>query len=103
MAKYDLTSSLETRFTFTIDGKEFEFRKPTVREMRALAKRFAGIDAETDPDRQVELSDEAMNDLYEFVTPINHDARIADVILDQPMDVQIAFNKIMQKELGADQ
>jgi hypothetical protein len=41
MAKYDLTGSLETKFSFSISDKEFEFRKPTVREMREVAKKFA--------------------------------------------------------------
>lgn len=100
MAKYDLTSSLETSFTFTIDGKEFIFRKPTVREMRALAKGFSGISDEEDAEKQAELSDKAMNNLYDFITAVNHDANIADLMNDQPVGVQVAFNEMIQVELG---
>lgn len=101
MAKYDLTSSLETKFTFTIDGKEFEFRKPTVREMRAVAKKFSGIEKEKNSDKQLEMSDEAMKELYSFVAPIGHEENIAELIQDQNVDVQNAFNDMIKKELGA--
>lgn len=101
MAKYDLTSSLETSFVFAIGDKEFTFRKPTVREMRNIAKKFSGVNTETDPDKQIELSDEAMRDLYQFISPVDHDSDIASILEDQPVDVQAAFNEMVQKELGA--
>lgn len=101
MAKYDLTSSLETTFTFAIGDKEFNFRKPTVREMRAVAKKFSGIEHETDADVQLEKSDEAMAELYQFITPVNHETHISEVLNDQPVGVQVAFNEMIQKELGA--
>lgn len=101
MAKHDLTGSLERDFTFNIDDKEFKFRKPTVREMRAIAKVFSGIESEKDPDVQLEKSDQAMESLYKHITPIDHDSNIADVINDQPVDVQVRFNKMIQEELGA--
>lgn len=101
MAKYNLTpSTLEKNFTFEIDGKEFVFTKPTVREMRAVAKKFSGISEETDQDKQIELSDEAMGELYKFVSPVNHDANISDVLSDQTVEVQNAFNTMIQDELG---
>lgn len=101
MAKYDLTNSLETEFTFAIGDKEFSFRKPTVREMRALAKQFSGITAEEDPEKQAASSDEAMSELYKFIVPIGHDAKIADLMDNQPVGVQVAFNEMIKKELGA--
>lgn len=101
MAKYDLTSALETSFTFTIGDKEFSFRKPTVREMRYVSKRFAGIEKETDPDKQIELSDAAMAEIYKFCDPVGHETKIEDVLPDQPVDVQAAFNNMIKKELGA--
>lgn len=100
MAKYDLTGSLESKFTFTIGDKEFEFRKPTVREMREVAKKFAGIENETDLDKQTQLSDEAMGELYKFVQPVGHDSNIKDVLDDQTVDVQAAFNDMIKKELA---
>ena len=103
MAKYDLTSSLETSFTFAIGDKEFTFRKPTVREMRSIAKTFSNIENEEDSDKQVELSDEAMKQLYEFVTPVNHAVYIGDLMGDQTIGVQVAFNEMIKKELGATQ
>lgn len=101
MAKYNLTSSLETSFTFSIDDKEFSFRKPTVREMRSIAKEFSMIEKEEDPDTQVALSDSAMQSLYDFIEPIGHDTNIADLIVDMPVGVQVAFNEMIQHELGA--
>lgn len=101
MAKYDLTSALETSFTFTIGEKEFSFRKPTVREMRLVSKRFAGIDKEENVDKQIEMSDEAMAEIYKFCEPVNHDTKIEDVLPDQPIGVQVAFNDMIKKELGA--
>lgn len=101
MAKYDLTSSLEKSFTFTIDGKEFDFRKPTVREMRTVAKKFSNIENEKDADKQIEMSDAAMADLYQFITPLGHEENIADVLADQNISVQNAFNDMIKKELGA--
>lgn len=101
MAKYDLTGSLETSFTFSINDQEFSFRKPTVREMRQLAKTFADVTGEQDQDKQVQLSEEAMNGIYSFITPVGHDANIADVMNDQTVSVQVAFNEMIQKELGA--
>lgn len=101
MAKYDLTSSLETKFTFAIDNKEFEFRKPTVREMRVIAKQFAGIEREKDVDKQQKMSDEAMSELYKFCTPVGHDADLKALMDDLPMGVQLAFNDMIKKELGA--
>lgn len=103
MAKYDLTSALETTFTFSIGGKEFSFRKPTVREMRQLAKNFASVDKSEDPDVQAEASDKAMRELYNFVMPVNHQENISDLMNDQPIGVQVAFNEMIKKELGAQQ
>jgi len=103
MAKYDLTGSLETKFSFTIGDKEFEFKKPTVREMREVSKKFAGIDQETDIDVQTQKSDEAMAELYKFVIPVGHDLSIKDVLEDQQVGVQVAFNEMIKKELGAGQ
>ena len=101
MAKYDLTSSLETSFSFTINGKEFEFKKPTVREMRAVSKRFATIEKEQDVEKQMELSDEAMREIYKFCRPVNHNDEVEAVLADLPMSVQMAFNEMIKKELGA--
>lgn len=101
MAKYDLTSALEASFTFTIGDKEFLFKKPTVREMRLVSKKFAGIDKETDVEKQIALSDEAMVEIYKFCEPVNHEAKIEDVLPDLPVDVQVAFNEMIKKELGA--
>lgn len=101
MAKYDLTGSLETSFTFNINDKEFNFRKPTVREMRGIAKTFAGIEREKDVDKQMEMSDAAMTELYKFVEPIGHDSRVEDLLQDLPVGVQNAFNEMIKKELGA--
>lgn len=101
MAKYDLTGSLETSFTFAINDKEFRFRKPTVREMRAVASRFSNIEKETDSDKQAQMSDEAMAELYRFVEPIDHDADLKELMDDLPIGVQVAFNEMIKKELGA--
>ncbi len=68
MAKYDLTNSLEKDFVFAIDGKEFLFRKPTVREMRSIASKFSGIEKITDPDEQLRQNDEAQRELYAFIS-----------------------------------
>ena len=103
MAKYDLTGSLETEFTFAIGDKEFKFRKPTVREMRAVSAKFAGIEKEENLEKQSEMSDEAMAELYKFVEPIGHDTVLKDLMDDQPLGVQIAFNEMIKKELGANQ
>lgn len=103
MAKYDLTGSLETSFTFTIEGKEYSFRKPTVREMRALAKTFSEVDKEEDEDKKLDKSDEAMAGLYKYVSPVNHETDIAEVMDKQPVDVQINFNNMIQKEFGLSQ
>lgn len=103
MAKYDLTGSLEEKFTFTIGDKEFEFRKPTVREMREVAKKFSGIDQETDVEVQTQKSDEAMAELYNFVVPVGHDESIKNVLDGQQVGVQVAFNEMIKKELGTGQ
>ena len=96
MAKYDFTSSLERDFTFSINGEEFTFRKPTVREMRELAKNFSQVEKEEDPDLQAELSDKAMQLLYGFITPGN----IAEVLDEQPIAVQHAFIETVKAELS---
>lgn len=101
MAKYDLTGSLETSFSFSIHGKDFTFRKPTVREMREIAKSFSGIEEEKDPEKQVELSTEAMEAIYKFIDPVNHDANISELMEEQTVDVQKAFNEMIKTELGA--
>lgn len=99
MAKYDLTGSLETEFTFSIGDKEFKFKKPTVREMRLVAKKFAGIEKEQDMDKQTEMSDDAMAELYKFVAPVGHEADLKELMDDQPVGVQVAFNEMIKKEL----
>lgn len=103
MAKYDLTGSLEDKFSFAIGDKEFEFRKPTVREMREVSKKFSGIDQEADLDVQTKKSDEAMAELYKFIVPVGHEANIRDVLDDQQVGVQVAFNEMIKKELGTGQ
>lgn len=101
MAKYDLTGSLEKDFTFKIGDAEFLFRKPTVREMRVIAKQFSAINETDDSEEQLERSDEAMKALYEYITPTNGDRHIAEVLDEQTVDVQVGFNDMIQKELGA--
>lgn len=101
MAKYDLTGSLETNFNFEISGREFNFRKPTVREMKSLAKEFASIEKEEDVTRQAEMQNRAMESIYRLITPVNHNDRFADLLEDQPVGAQIAFNEMIQAELGA--
>lgn len=102
MAKYDLTGSLEKDFTFKIGKEEFLFRKPTVREMRGLSKSFAAVSKAEDPDQQSELSDQAMMALYEYITNVDADGRsVAEALDEQPMNVQLAFNEMIQAELGA--
>lgn len=103
MAKYDLTGSLETEFTFAIGDKEFEFKKPTVREMREVSKKFSAIEKEEDTEKQTQMGDEAMAELYKFVKPIGHDADLKSLLDDQPVGVQVAFNEMIKKELGAGQ
>lgn len=100
MAKYDLSKNLETSFTFSIDGKDFSFRKPTVREMRLVANKFSGIDKITEKDDQVKASDEAMAEIYKFISPIDHDYYISNVLEEQTIDVQNAFNEMIKAELG---
>ncbi|MCA9340786.1 MAG: hypothetical protein KDA17_07765 [Candidatus Saccharibacteria bacterium] len=100
MAKYDLTGSLEREFTFSINDEEFSFKKPTVREMRALAKKFSAINTEEDAERQAELSEAAMNELYKCVTNVRGERHISEVLDEQPSDVQMLFNDMIQKELG---
>lgn len=99
MAKHDLTGSLEKDFTFSINGEEFTFRKPTVREARELGKQFVAVQKETDEDKQMELSDEAMRTLYQYITS-EGDRPIADVMEEQTVDVQSAFMSMIQTELG---
>lgn len=101
MANYDLTGSLETTFTFSVGDKNFEFRKPTVREMREIAKVFSTIEQSDDPEQQAESSEVAMRELYKFITSIDHDEQFGDIINDQPVGVQVAFNEMIKKELGA--
>lgn len=101
MAKYDLTGSLEKDFTFSINDEGFTFRKPTVREMRELAKGFSAIEKEADPDKQVEQSEAAMRQIFEYITPDEGGRPIADVLDEQTVDVQIAFNEMIKAELGA--
>lgn len=103
MAKYDLTGSLETKFTFAIGDKEFEFKKPTVREMREIANKFAGIEKEEDVEKQTQRSDEAMAELYKFVTPVGHQEDLKELLENQPVDVQVAFNEMIKTELGTGQ
>lgn len=102
MTKYDLTGALEASVTFNIGDKEFTLKKPTVREMRQVSRVFASIDANSsDVEAQEQASEQAMSELYKFVSPINHDEDIKDLIEDQPVGVQIAFNEMIKKELGA--
>lgn len=102
MAKYDLTGSLEREFTFNIGSEEFVFHKPTVRQMRTLSTKFAAINKEDDAERQAELSEEAMAEMYTFINNTRADGpHIADVLEDEPVSVQVKFNEMIQKELGA--
>lgn len=101
MAKYDLTGGLETKFTFLIDGNEYEFRKPTVRELREMLKKFSAVEKEKDQDKQLKLSDDAMDLMYSFITPLNHERSVAEAMQDAPVGAQVAFNEMIKKELGA--
>lgn len=103
MAKYDLTGSLETSFNFNIGTLEYSFRKPTVREMRNISKAFQGVDDSADPEVQMEQSEKGLNELYALVTPVGHNSPIREVLDNSTVDVQMAFNEMVQKELGAKQ
>lgn len=102
MAKYDLTNALEKSFTFVIDDLEYEFKKPTVREMREVQKKFSAVEREDDEDKKEVLALEALDEFYKFVTPIGHESSVKAVLEDQPISVQTAFNDMVRQELGAD-
>jgi hypothetical protein len=101
MAKYDLTGSLEKDFTFSIDDQNYTMRKPTVREMRELVKKFAAVDKEADVEKQGELSEEALKGIFVFITPTEGSRPIGEVLDEQPAEVQVAFNNMIAAELGA--
>lgn len=100
MTKYNLTGSLETSFTFSIGEYEFNFRKPTVREMREIGKVFAEVEKEQDAVKSVDLGDKAMDTVYSLATPVNHDRALRELLDDQPVGVQTAFNEMLKKEIG---
>jgi hypothetical protein len=100
MADYDLTGKLKKEFTFSIDGQEYVFHKPTVRDMRSLAKKFNAINKELDPDAQVDLTDEALTELFKYIDSIGESRPIAEVMDEQTVDVQNLFNDMILKELG---
>jgi hypothetical protein len=100
MAKYNLTSSLDKTFTFSIEDKEFLFTKPTVRQAREMARLFSAAQKEEDPDMQSQKSQEAMREVYSFITPMGHSENIEDVLDNQTVDVQAAFGEMMKKELS---
>lgn len=103
MAKYDLTGSLEKSFNFNIGTLEYSFRKPTVREMREISKAFQGVDDDANPEVQLEQSEKGLDALYSLVTPVGHSTPIRETLDNSTVDVQIAFNEMVQKELGAKQ
>lgn len=98
MADYDLTGSLKKDFTFSIEGEEFTFRKPTVREMRTLVKRFSAVDKQTDTDDKARRSQEAMDELYTYIDS-ESGAFIGEVMDNQTVDVQAAFMDMVLEQL----
>lgn len=100
MAKHDLTGALESTFTFSINGLEFSFRKPTTREAREIGKKFRAVQELDNDEARERAEEEATNEMYKFITPVGHENNIGDVLLDAPVDVSRRFGEMVTKELG---
>ena len=101
MATYNLSDNISKSFSFEIDGKVYDFRRPLVSELKANQKIQAELDAASTPEEKQAVADKMQKFVYNLITPVDHDVSIEKALDESPVNVLQAFNKMAEKELSA--
>lgn len=104
---YNLSDNVNPTFPFQIDGKKFEFRYPILEEVEEVQSLSSELDAEQakaddqkDEAKIKELSDKFMDFVYGFISPIEHQDNIKDVLKKSNIIIVRNFNYMIRKELS---
>lgn len=110
-SRLNLNDNTNERFEFTIGGKDYDLKYPTLEEIEPiqdLIKKSTKIENDkslSDEDRNKALDgvrEEMEKAMYSMVEPVGHTVPIKETLAKQPFPVVKAFNKMMNEQLSAE-
>lgn len=103
MSNYNLSDNVNDTFEFNIRGKKFTMRYPRTEEIdtvQELNTKLEEAQAEKRVDDVKAVSKELEQFLYNFITPVEHQETIQDVLAKENIKVMNNFNKMIKAELS---
>lgn len=102
-SRLNLNDNITDVFEFTIGGKDYDFKYPTMEQLQPIAelneKREKAVKDGADT---TEIDEEIERVMYGMVIPVGHDTPIKETLKTQPFPVVRAFNEMMAKQLSAE-
>jgi hypothetical protein len=103
MSNYDLSDNVDETFPFQVEGKKYVMRYPLTSEVDKIQDFSAKIEEATKEERTdeaKELGDKLQDFIYNFITPVDHEEPIKEVLERQNVRVMRNFNRMMKTELS---
>ena len=107
-SRVNLNDNVEEVFGFTIGGKDYDFKYPTLTTMEPIQELYrkrqkAELDKSSEGvDNLSKIDDELTEKFYELIIPVGHDTPIKEILTTQPLPVVKAFNKMVTDQLAAE-
>lgn len=104
-SRVNLNDNISDVFGFTIGGKDYDLKYPTMVELEPISDLTAKRDAaekEGKTEEVAKLEQELTDKMYELIIPVGHSTPIQDVLKTQPFPVIKAFNKMVTEQFSAE-
>lgn len=101
-SRVNLNDNLAEAFPFTIGGKDYDLKYPTLEELEPIQELTAQRNELGDGADTKELDAKLEEAFYALIVPVGHDTPIQDVLKKQPFNVVKAFNKMLTEQLSAE-
>lgn len=107
-SRVNLNENVNDKFEFTIGGKDYDFKYPTLDEMQPFTDLYRERDIASKEDtpasvqKVADIDSKLTDALYALIIPVGHDTPIKDTLQTQPFPVVRAFNKMITEQLSAE-
>lgn len=103
MGNYNLTDNVQDKFEFVLYEKKYEMRYPNTEEIEKIQEVTTELSQAEDEKRNDDVKSigkqlEAM--LYDFITPVEHETPLAEVMKKANIKVIKNFNTMIKTELA---
>lgn len=104
-SRVNLNDNVADAFGFTIGGKDYDLKYPTMVELEPISDLTTKRDAAEksgDSEKVKELEQQLTDKMYGLIIPVGHSTPIQDVLKTQPFPVIKAFNKMVTEQFSAE-